>query len=166
MLIPESVLARLNNQIAQEFHAAHNYLAMACRFDDLGYKMLAKWFVRQGEEERSHGMRILNYVLEVGGEVKLKSIDAPTGDMASPLTMVQTALEQEMEVTRSIHDIATLCEKEKDYSTRSFLTWFIDEQVEEVSSMSDLLQLVRMAGDTQMLQVEARVAKMLDAAQQ
>lgn len=164
MLIPEPVLNRLNQQIANEFHAAHNYLAMGCRFDELGLKMLAQWFFRQGEEEREHGMKLLNYVLEVGGEVKLSAIDAPKGKMTSPIDIVQTALDQEREVTRCIHEIVTLAEEHKDYSTRSFLNWFIDEQVEEVSTMTDLLQLVKMAGDNNMLQVEARVAKMIQSA--
>lgn len=164
MLIPQTVVDRLNQQIADEFHAAHNYVAMACRFDGMGLKMLAKWFFRQGEEEREHGMKLLNYVLEVGGEVKLGSIDTPSGDMSSPISIVQTALDQEREVTRCIHEIVTLAEQHKDYSTRSFLNWFIDEQVEEVATMTDLLQLVKMAGDNNLLQVEARVAKMLQTA--
>ena len=161
MLIPQAMLDRLNQQIAIEFHAAHNYLAMACRFEQIGLKMLAKWFFQQGHEEREHGMKLLHYVLEVGGEVKLAAVDAPCGDMSSPISIVQTALEQEREVTRGIHEMAAAAEEQKDYSTRSFLNWFIDEQVEEVSTMSDLLQLVRMAGDNNMLQVEARVAMML-----
>lgn len=164
MLIPQAVLDRLNQQIANEFHAAHNYLAMACRFDGMGLKMLSQWFFRQGAEEQEHGMKLLNYVLEVGGEVKLSSIDTPSGDMSSPISIVQTALDQEREVTRCIHEIVSLAEQHKDYSTRSFLNWFIDEQVEEVSTMTDLLQLVKMAGDNNLLQVEARVAKMMQAA--
>jgi len=164
MLIPQAVLDRLNEQIANEFHAAHNYLAMACRFDGMGLKMLSQWFRRQGEEEREHGMKLLNYVLEVDGEVKLGPIGTPRGDMSSPISIVQTALDQEREVTRCIHEIVTLAEEHKDYSTRSFLNWFIDEQVEEVATMTDLLQLVKMAGDNNLLQVEARVAKMMQAA--
>lgn len=164
MLIPKNVQDKLNDQIAMEFHAAHNYLAMACVLDQLGLKILSKWFIRQGEEERSHGMKIIHYIQEVGGQVDLKSVDAPSGDMSSPAAIVQTALDQELEVTHSIHKIAALAEKEGDFSTRSFLTWFIDEQVEEVSSMTELLQLVQLAGKQNLLQVEARVAKMMAVA--
>jgi ferritin len=56
-----------------------------------------------------------------------------------------------------------LADSENDYATRSFLQWFVDEQVEEVSSMTDLLTLVKMAGDN-LLQVEARVRHEMMAA--
>ncbi len=55
-----------------------------------------------------------------------------------------------------INDLVALAESEDDYATRSFLNWFVDEQVEEVSSMTDLLTLVKLARGN-MLQVEARV---------
>jgi ferritin len=50
-----------------------------------------------------------------------------------------------------------LAETEHDYSTRSFLQWFLDEQVEEVASMHEMLQLVRMAGEGNLLLVEPRI---------
>ncbi len=163
MPIPAPLLKKLNEQIANEFHAAHNYLAMACRFDELGLKILSQWFLRQGEEEREHGKKILHYLLEVGAKIELKGIGEPKGDLSSPATIVQTALDQEIAVTNQIHAMVALAEEHKDYATRSFLTWFIDEQVEEVASMTELLQLVKMAGDQHLLQVEMRVAKLLES---
>lgn len=164
MIIPKPIVEKLNEQITNEFHAAHNYMAMACRFDELGLKMLSQWFFRQGEEEREHGKKILDYLLEIGAPVAMHAIPSPAGDMSSPVSIVQTALDQEMTVTKQIHAIVGLAEEHKDYATRSFLTWFIDEQVEEVASMTELLNLVKMAGEHQLLQVEARVAKMLQPA--
>ncbi|GJM25704.1 MAG: ferritin [Phycisphaerae bacterium] len=163
MMIPQPVVDKLNQQIANEFGAAHTYLAMACRFDELGLKMLSQFFFRQSDEEREHGRKILDYVLEVGADVKLQATPEPTGDMSTAVSIVSTALEQEKEVTRQINDIAATAEAEKDFATRSFINWFIDEQVEEVSSMTELLELVKLAGDDHMLQVEMRVAKMMAA---
>lgn len=164
MMIPSPIVNKLNEQIANELHAAHNYMAMGCRFDALGLKTLSQWFFHQGEEERDHGKRILDYLLGVGADVSLKAIPEPEGDLSSPVAIVQTALSQEQAVTAQIHAIVALAEEHKDYATRSFLTWFIDEQVEEVAAMTELLALVKMAGEHQMLQVEARVAKMMQAA--
>lgn len=163
MLIPPAVVDKLNAQIANEFHAAHNYMAMACAFDGMGLKILAQWFFRQGEEEREHGKRILKYLLEVGAKVKLQAIAEPAGDISSPLAIVQTALDQELAVTQQIHGLVALAEQHKDYATRSFLSWFVDEQVEEVATMTELLQMIKLAGEHYLLQVEARVAKMLMA---
>ncbi len=163
MMIPQPVATLLNQQVANEFGAAHNYLAMACRFDEMGLKMLSEWFFRQSDEEREHGRKIMGYLMETGSNVKLQAIPEPSGDMETPKSIVKTALDQEIEVTRQINEIAAAAEANKDFATRSFINWFIDEQVEEVSTMSELLSLVELAGEHHILQVEQRVAKMLAA---
>ena len=161
MAVPAPIVDKLNEQISNEFHAAHTYMGMACKFDEMGLKVFSQWFFRQGEEERDHGKRILKYLLDTGAEVKLKAIDAPKGDMSSPAAIVETALRQEETVTQQIHHLMGLADEHKDYATRSFLNWFVDEQVEEVATMTELLQLVKMAGSQNLLQLEARVARMM-----
>lgn len=156
MMISKTMNTRLNGQIAAEFSAAHKYLAMACSFEQMGLKVLGERFVQQADEEREHAMKILGYVHQVGGTVKLEAIAKPTGQMASPEAIVKAALKSELDITKRINELVALAESEKDYATRSFLQWFVDEQVEEVASMNDLLALVQMAG-ANMLQVEARI---------
>ena len=156
MMISEAMNAKLNEQITAEFAASRKYLAMACSFDQMGYKILTKLFFEQAEEEREHAMKILHYVREVGGTVTLAAIPKPKGNYKTVEEIVQAALTSEQDVTRMINDLVALADSENDYATRSFLTWFVDEQVEEVSSMTDLLQLVRLAGDN-ILQVETRL---------
>jgi ferritin len=156
MMISDKMCAKLNEQIAAEFSAAHAYLAMACAFDQMGLKILAKKFLDQESEEREHAMKILRYVQEVGGTVALQEVSRPRADYADVQAIVQAALESEENVTRMIHVLVAQAEDERDFATRSFLNWFVDEQVEEVSNMTDLLTLVRLAGDN-MLQVESRV---------
>ena len=156
MMISKAMNAKLNEQIAAEFYAAHKYLAMACAFDRMGLKILASRFLKQHEEERGHGMKILKYVQEVGGTVALDAVAKPAKDYKSTEAIVSAALESELEITAKINDIMALADSEKDYATRSFLQWFVDEQVGEVSQMTDLLNVVKMAGEN-LLQVEARV---------
>ncbi len=156
MMISEAMNNKLNEQVAVEFSAAHAYLAMACALDQRGFKILAQWFQDQHAEENRHAMKIIRYVQEVGGTVTLASVSKPEADYEGVEAIVQAALQSEVRVTRLIHDLVALAEEENDYATRSFLNWFVDEQVEEVSSMTDLLNLVRLAGDN-MLQVESRV---------
>jgi ferritin len=164
MLTPAPVVEKLNEQIANEFHAAHNYMAMACRFDELGLKMLAQWFFRQGEEERDHGKKILHYLLEVGADVKLRAIGEPVGDSEPARSRSwRPRWPRRRMVTEQIHNLFALAEEHRDYATRSFLAWFVDEQVEEVATMTELLQMLKLAGDQHLLQVEARVSEMLSA---
>jgi len=156
MMISTAMNAKLNDQIGAEFAAAHAYLAMSCAFDHMALKVLAKRFLKQHDEECEHAMKILHYVQEVGGTVSLEAIAKPKKDYKSMEAIVSTALQNELDITAKINDLMTLAESEKDYATRSFLQWFVDEQVEEVSSMTDLLNVVKLAGEN-MLQVEALV---------
>ncbi len=157
MLISKTMNDRLNEQINAELNSYYVYLAMSCRLDQMGLKVLAEFFSRQSEEERGHAMRIVKYVQEVGGTVELAALDRAAGDYPSALAIARAALEQEMDITHRINALVTLAEGEKDYATRSFLSWFVDEQVEEVSSMTDLVQLLELAGDAHLLQAEARI---------
>ena len=156
MMISEAMNTKLNEQVAAELSAAHAYLAMACSFDRMGLKILAQRFLEQHDEEREHAMKIVKYLQQVGGTVALGVVPAPESDFANAEAIVETALEGEKRITGMINDLVALAEKENDYATRSFLNYFVDEQVEEVASMTDLLDLVRLAGDN-ILQVEARV---------
>ena len=156
MMISKTMHAKLNEQITAEFSAAHAYLAMTCSFERMGLKILAKRFLEQHDEEREHARKIVKYVQEVGGVVKLEAIPKPKSDYRSIKEIVQAALESEQRVTGMINDLVALADSDKDYATRSFLNWFVDEQVEEVSSMTDLLTLVELAGEN-VLQVESRL---------
>lgn len=154
MMISQKMTDKLNDQIGHEFGASQTYLAMACQFDGLGLKMLAKYFRKQTEEEREHALKILDYLLGVGAKVKLAPLAAPKHDYPTVLGAIEAALEHEKKVTQQINDLVALAEEEKDYATRSFLNWYVDEQVEEVSSMSHLVDICKMCGQ-HLLQLEA-----------
>ena len=163
MMISNPMAEKLNEQITHELFSAHLYLAMSCAFNHMGLPMLAQWFNDQADEERAHAMKIVNYVQDVGGAVSLDALTKPQTFTDSPVDIVSAAVEHEMSITRQINDLVALAESEKDYATRSFLQWFLDEQVEEVATVNGLLHLVKMGGDMHMLEVEARVAKMKPA---
>ncbi len=155
-MISQAMCDKLNGQINLEFSAAYQYLSMACSFDSMGLKILSKLFQQQYAEEREHALKILGYVQEVGGAVKLEAVPKPRGDFKSVQDIVEAALKSELNVTQSIGELMEAAIAEKDHATQSFLKWFVDEQVEEVASMTDLLNLVKLAGDN-VLQVESRI---------
>lgn len=156
MMISENMNKKLNEQITNEFNASQTYLAMACMFEKMALTLLAKDFRRQTEEEREHALKILDYVLEVGGTVELQPLPAPRPEYPSVLAAIEAAVEHEQKVTKQIHDLCTLAESEKDYGTRNFLNWYVEEQIEEVSSMQQLADVARMCGDA-LLQLETHL---------
>jgi len=159
-MIPETVNKKLSEQITHELFAAHLYLDMSCAVTDMGLNVIATWFRHHADEERTHAMKIFDYLHEVGGHVRLDAIPRPPDRPDTLEALVQAALDHELLVTGQINDLVALAESERDYATRSFLQWFVDEQVEEVSMVSQLLQLIKLAEGKHMLQVEARVSKM------
>lgn len=159
MLISDPMLRELNEQIMHEFNASHAYLAMACQFEDWHLSALSGWFRAQADEERSHAMKLLDYVLQVGGRAHLAGLSEPRSNYASPADIIETALGQERTVTQQINALMTLAVKENDYATQSFLGWFVDEQVEEMSSIGHLCGLARLAGDN-LLQLDASVREL------
>jgi ferritin len=61
-------------------------------------------------------------------------------------------------VTDQINALAGLAREHGDYASEQFMQWFIKEQVEEVSSMGDLLAIVTRASDDP-LRVEEWLAR-------
>lgn len=137
----------LNEQVANEFAAQQQYIAIAVHYDAETLPRLAGFFYRQAVEERNHAMMITQYLLDAGLEVGTPGVEAPTVDFADIVAPVELALEQERRVTEQISALAAAARDEGDYQGEQFMQWFIKEQVEEVSTMSDLLKIVERSRD-------------------
>ncbi len=159
MLISQKMNAAINEQIGREFAASLQYVAIASHFGTQGLPGLGGHFYRQAEEERDHAMRFVRYVGDAGGHVTIPAVAAPKSDFATAEQAVKLSLDWEEEVTRQIHALVDLAIKENDHTTRNALQWFVDEQLEEVSSMSQLLSVVRRAGEGNLLLVEQYLAR-------
>lgn len=146
MLIKEKMLEPLNKQIAMELFAETQYIAIAVYFDTEGLSALASFFYRQAEEEREHAMKFVHYMIEAGATPVIPGLPAPKNGFASAQEAVELALHHEMKVTESINNLVDLAIENKDHATDTFLRWFVTEQVEEVDSMTSLLQVIHHAG--------------------
>jgi ferritin len=153
-LISKKVATAINAQIGLEFLASLQYEAIAAWFKLEGLPRLQAHFSKQAEEERGHAHRFIKYLLDAGMGLELPAIPAPKCKFKSATEAVQLALDHELKVTDSIKELLTLAEKENDRFTQNSLQWFINEQLEEVSSMDELLQIVQRAGDGGLLFVE------------
>jgi bacterioferritin B len=141
----------LNEQISNEFAASQQYVGAAVYYDAETLPRLAAFFYRQAVEERNHAMIMVQFLLDTDEEVRipdLKSQQTTYDDVAGPVRM---ALEQEKRVSDEIFALFKLARDQGDYRAEQFLTWFVKEQVEEVSSMTDLLNVVERAKDSPLL---------------
>ena len=153
MLISQKLNQAMNLQVGRELGASHQYVMIAAFFQAESLPQLAGFFFRQAEEEREHAMRFVHYILDAGGQVAIPGVDMPQ-PVASAEEAVQLSLEWEMEVTKQINELMALAVKENDFIAQQLLGWFVNEQLEEVSTMGELLSVVRRAGPTGLLFVE------------
>ena len=146
----ETFVARLNEQIGNEFAAHQQYVACAVHYDGETLPQLARFFYRQALEERDHAMMMVQYLMDADADVRIPGVAAPRTDFADIVAPVTLALEQEKRVTEQINAIAATARAEGDYTSEQFMQWFIKEQVEEVATMSDLLRVVERSRDDPM----------------
>ena len=137
----------LNAQINLEFSASYSYLAMALYMDAKHLSGFASWMIKQSDEERAHGRRLLRYMLDRGGNVELESVPKPQVEYGSINEVFEMSLEQEKSNTVSINKLYALARDLNDYATQAHLQWFLDEQVEEEKSILDILGRLELAGD-------------------
>ena len=133
---------RLNEQIGHEFAAHQQYVAIATYYDALTMPQTAGLFYRQAAEERDHAMMMVQYLLDADQVPLIPAIPAPRVTFADVVEPVAAALEQEKRVTEQINDLTRIARENHDYASDQFMQWFIREQVEELSKMSDLLTVV------------------------
>ena len=91
--------------------------------------------------------KFYGYVNERGGRVELHAIDKPPVEFASPVAIFEEVLAHEQKVTAMINALYELALEEKDYPSQIMLQWFIDEQVEEEASATEILEMLKMVGD-------------------
>lgn len=148
----------LNDQIAHEFAASQQYVAIAVHYDAETLPQLARHFYRQALEERNHAMMMVQYLLDADLPVTVPAVEAPRTGFSSVVEPVEVALEQERRVSDQVGALALLARETGDYTGEQFMQWFIKEQLEEVSSMSALLTVVERS-QSNLLLVEEYLAR-------
>ncbi len=158
MLTSQKVVDAINEQIGYEFSASLQYFAIAAHFATEALPQLSAHFFKQAEEEKDHALRFIKYVVDVGGRVVLPAIEAPQATFTTAEAAIQLSYDQEVKVTHQINALVELARAENDYITINFLQWFLTEQLEEVSSMDNLLKIVQRAGED-LLQADEYLAR-------
>ncbi|MCL2862008.1 MAG: ferritin [Firmicutes bacterium] len=146
-MLSKNLIKVLSDQINAEYYSAYLYLSMSTWADKEGLKGTAKWLFAQAQEEMAHGTRIYQYVLERGESPTFGIIEKPMTSFLSIQDIFIKTLEHEQKVTKMINEIATVAMKENDHACYQFLMWFVNEQVEEEASASDILDKLKLIGD-------------------
>ena len=154
----ERFVEALNEQVANEFAASHQYVAIAAHYEAQTLPQLAGFFYRQAVEERGHAMMMIKYLLDTDAPVRLREVAAPETEFADHIAPIQHALAQEKTVSDQIGDLFRVARDEGDFLSEQFVQWFLKEQVEEVALFSSLLAVAERARDRPM-DIEQYIAR-------
>lgn len=138
-MINKTMQDALNEQINAELYSAYLYLSMSAYFEDAGLAGFANWMRIQFEEEQAHAMKFFDYLTERGGRVILTPIEGVETEFTGTISVFEEVLKHERLVTSKINSLMDLAIDERDHASKSFLQWFIDEQVEEESTVEEIL---------------------------
>jgi ferritin len=147
-MLADKMESVLNNQVNAELYSAYLYLSMAAYFQSVDLPGFATWMRVQAQEEVVHAMKIYDFIGERGGRVTLTAIEEPPTEWDSPLAVFEQAYAHEQKVTGLINGLVDTAESLKDHATRSFLSWFVDEQVEEEASADAVVRRLKLAGES------------------
>ena len=140
------VMDMLNEQIAKEAHSSAVYLAMASWCDHNGLINSAEFLYTQSTEEREHMLRIFKFINDNGGTAFSPEISNINHDFNSLQEIFETALDQEIQITKSINNIVAKCRKVQDFGSENFLQWFVQEQMEEENQFRRILEMFDLMG--------------------
>jgi ferritin len=143
----ERFVEALNEQVANEFAASHQYVAIGAHYEAQTLPQLARFFYAQAVEERGHAMMMIKYLLDTNAPVRLREINGPATGFDDHIAPIRLALEQERKVSGQIGDLFAVAREEGDYLSEQFVQWFLKEQVEEEATMTEILDVAERVRD-------------------
>lgn len=146
-MITKKIEEALNDQLNKEMYSAYLYLSMAAYFENKNLTGMSNWMKLQSQEESLHAMKFYDFILKLGCKVKLGKLEAPESDWKSPKEVFENSLKHERFISESINKLFDLANQENHHPTKSFLQWFIDEQVEEENSVQQVVENFSLIGE-------------------
>lgn len=139
-MINEKLEKEINKQINAEMYSAYLYLSMSAYLSSINLNGFANWMNIQYQEEMFHALKFFNYVIERGGKIELEAIEKPQAKWGGIIDIFENTKKHEQHISALINNLMSVAMDQKDHASVSFLTWFVDEQVEEEANVEEILQ--------------------------
>lgn len=144
-MISKKIEKEINEQIKREEDSSRIYLSMASWCETNGYPGAAEFLYEHSDEERMHQLKLLKFLNDRGGHAKVLQLDAPESGFKSLHDVFVKVHKHEQYITKCINDLYGMCMNENDYTTANFLQWYVNEQIEEESLTSAILDKFNLA---------------------
>lgn len=146
-MLSKTMQDALNAQINAEQYSAQLYVSMGAHCELRSFRGFAHWLRVQAAEESMHGLKLLDFLLERGGRPALLPIPAPPMEFGGVIHVFEEALKHEEGNTARIHALFQQARDERDHASEIALQWYVTEQVEEESTIRQIVDHLRAVGD-------------------
>ncbi|WP_298323241.1 ferritin [Haloactinopolyspora sp.] len=147
MKLNDTMEKAFSEQITLELESSVAYLQLAIALDDADLPGMASWMRIQSDEERTHAAKFIAHATARGNRPQIGQITAPTDPGAGVARAFEAALGHEQKVSESIRALYRLALAEHDIDSLPLLSWFLEEQIEEEATVSEILGRLRLIGD-------------------
>jgi ferritin len=146
-MLSKKIETLLNKQVELEAASSQYYLAMASYAQVKGYNGVSKFLYRHSDEERTHMLKLVDYINERGGHGLVPTLKSPPKTFKSVQYIFEQILSHEIAVSKEINKLVEQCLAGKDYTTHNFLQWYVSEQIEEEALARTLLDKLNLIGN-------------------
>ena len=137
----------INDQVTLEHHSALAYEQLAYDMEAIDLPGIASWFRAQAAEERVHADKFAQHMLDRDAHPTIGQIEGIGATATNVLEAFEASLQQEQVVSEAIRNLYKIAQEQGDIDSLPLLHWFIDEQVEEESTVSEIIGRVKLIGD-------------------
>ncbi|MEI2702650.1 MAG: ferritin [Baekduia sp.] len=146
MKLSADLESAFNDQITLEFESSIAYRQLAIAMDSRDLPGMAAWLRHQADEEIVHANKFIDHVTDRGSDARIGATAAPVAEIDSVLACFEAALGHEQEVSESIRSLYRAAEAAGDLDSRPLLNWFIEEQIEEEATVSEIIGKIKLIG--------------------
>jgi ferritin len=156
----KTIVDAFNAQVEKEGYSSNLYLSMATWAEVEGLEGVSQWLYAQADEEKMHMLKFIAFINERGGKAVIPAFDQPPAEWKSVKVMFDEVLAHEKYITESIHNLIPIIQKENDYAALNWIQWFVDEQMEEESSVQAIIDKLNLLGDKNLYMFDRDIMKM------
>jgi len=148
-MLDKEIITLINEQIWLENNASFYYLDLSIKFDTEGFNGISKFFLDQSNEERTHMLMLVDYLLEKDATPQLPQYNfmEDSEEQFNVLSHFENSLYNERRITESINKIVSKCKELEDYTTENFIQWFVSEQREEEAKFKSIIDDLKIIGE-------------------
>ena len=142
MKLSDTLAEAFNKQVTAELEASLVYLQLSYILDDLGLVGMRDWMKTQSEEELTHAQQFADHMLD-----RDATISSPALKVTNAIEAFEASLAHEQKISGMIRDLAAAAQNESDFDSRPLLDTFLQEQIEEESTVKEILDRLRMVAN-------------------